>query len=111
MKCLRNCVQFWLCCLVTLSLVQALSALLLLPPLFSVGQVLWLGFLIVPLLAVSLVGTPTDPTIMQRATGKNQCAIGAQVCWLYRCLNLPTVAGFELWAIFFVARSFGAKYT
>lgn len=80
MKCLWNCVQFWLCCLVTLSLVQALSAFMLLPPLFSVGQVLWVSFLIVPLLAVSLVGTPTDSTIMHSATGKNQCVISGQVC-------------------------------
>lgn len=49
------------------------------PPLFSVGQVMWLCCLIVPLLAISLVGTPTDATIMQRATGKNQCAINGQV--------------------------------
>jgi hypothetical protein len=64
---------------VTLAFVQALSAFLLLPPLFTVGQVLWLSFLVVPLLSASLVGTPTDSTIMQRATGKNQCAISGQV--------------------------------
>lgn len=79
MKCLWNCVQFWLCCMVTLSLVQAISAFLLLPPLFNVGQVLWLTCLIVPLIAVSLVGSPSDSMIMQQATGKNQSGISAQV--------------------------------
>ncbi|OXU20778.1 hypothetical protein TSAR_005268 [Trichomalopsis sarcophagae] len=101
MKCLWNCVQFWLCCLVTLSLVQALSAYMLLPPLFSVGQVLWLSFLIVPLLAVSLVGTPTDSTIMHRATGKNQCVISGQVAvfvfWCYGSKFLPTIVTVLLW--------------
>ena len=79
MRCLWNCVQFWLCCMVTLSLAQVFSAFLLLPPLLSVGQVLWLVIVIVPLLAVSLVGAPTDPSIMQSATGKNQCAVSGQV--------------------------------
>ncbi|XP_058796297.1 transmembrane protein 94 isoform X3 [Phymastichus coffea] len=101
MKCLWNCVQFWLCCMVTLSLVQAVSAFLLLPPLFSVGQVLWLTCLIVPLLAVSLVGSPSDPIIMQQATGKNQCGISAQVAlfvfWCYGSKFLPTIITVLLW--------------
>ncbi|XP_011498921.1 PREDICTED: uncharacterized protein KIAA0195 isoform X1 [Ceratosolen solmsi marchali] len=101
MKCLWNCVQFWLCCLVTLAFVQALSAFLLLPPLFSVGQVLWLSFLIVPLLSASLVGTPTDSTIMQRATGKNQCAVSGQVAlfvlWCYGSKFLPTIVTVLIW--------------
>lgn len=79
MKCLWNCVQFWLGCVVTLAAVQAISGFLLLPPLFSIGQVLWLTCLIIPLLSISMVATPTDSTIMQRATGKNQCIINGQV--------------------------------
>ncbi|XP_063995307.1 transmembrane protein 94 isoform X2 [Diachasmimorpha longicaudata] len=95
MKCLWNCVQFWLCCVVTLSLVQALSDFLMLPPLLSVGQTLWLICLIIPLLSVSMIATPTDPTIMQRATGKNQCAVTGEVAlfvlWCYGCKFLPTI--------------------
>ncbi|XP_033214958.1 transmembrane protein 94 isoform X2 [Belonocnema kinseyi] len=95
MKCLWNCVQFWLGCVVTLSAAQAFSGFLLLPPLFSVGQVLWLTCLIIPLLSISMVATPTDSTIMQRATGKNQCVINRQVTlfvlWCYGSKFLPTV--------------------
>ncbi|XP_011308488.1 uncharacterized protein KIAA0195 isoform X3 [Fopius arisanus] len=95
MKCLWNCVQFWLCCVVTLSLVQALSGFFMLPPLLSVGQTLWLICLIIPLLSISMIATPTDPTIMQRATGKNQCAVTGEVAlfvlWCYGCKFLPTI--------------------
>ncbi|XP_046427153.1 transmembrane protein 94 isoform X1 [Neodiprion fabricii] len=95
MQCVWNCVQFWICCVVTLSMAQLLSSFLMLPPLFSVGQVLWLSCLIIPLLSVSLVATPTDPTIMQRATGKNQCLVNGQVAlfvlWCYGSKFLPTV--------------------
>lgn len=79
MKCLWNCVQFWLCCTVTLSFTQAVSGFLLLPPLFSVDQVLWLSCLIIPMLSISMIATPKDPTIMQHATGKNQCTVNGQV--------------------------------
>lgn len=79
MKCLWNCIQFWLCCVVTLSFAQALSIFMFLPPLLSVGQVMWLICLIIPLLSISMIATPTDPTIMQRATGKNQCVINRKV--------------------------------
>lgn len=79
MMCLWNCVQFWLCCTVTLSFTQAMSGFLLLPPLFSVDQVLWLCCLIIPILSISMIATPMDPTIMQRATGKNQCTVNGQV--------------------------------
>ncbi|CAL7933066.1 unnamed protein product [Xylocopa violacea] len=68
MTCLWNCVQFWLCCTVTLSFTQAVSCFLLLPPLFSVDQILWLCCLIIPMLSISMIATPMDPTIMQRAT-------------------------------------------
>ncbi|KAJ8664808.1 hypothetical protein QAD02_006470 [Eretmocerus hayati] len=101
MRCVWNGVQFWLCCGVTLSLCQALSALLLLPPIFSVTHVLWLSVLIVPLIAMSLVATPTDPSIMQRATGKNHCSLSAQVAvfvmWCYGSKFLPTIATVLIW--------------
>ncbi|XP_076171841.1 transmembrane protein 94-like protein l(2)k05819 isoform X5 [Ptiloglossa arizonensis] len=95
MKCLWNCVQFWLCCTVTLSFTQAVSGFLLLPPLFSVDQVLWLSCLIIPMLSISMIATPKDPTIMQHATGKNQCTVNGQVAlfvlWCYGSKFLPTV--------------------
>lgn len=47
--------------------------------LLTLGQVLWLACIIVPLLSVSLVGGPTDPGVMQKSTGKNQCSITSEV--------------------------------
>lgn len=95
MTCLWNCVQFWLCCTVTLSFTQALSGFLLLPPLFSVDQVLWLCCLIIPMLSISMIATPMDPTIMQRATGKNQCTVNGRIAlfvlWCYGSKFLPTI--------------------
>ncbi|CAK9816936.1 Transmembrane protein 94 [Anthophora quadrimaculata] len=95
MTCLWNCVQFWLCCTITLSFTQAVSGFFLLPPLFSVDQVLWLCCLIIPMLSISMIATPMDPTIMQRATGKNQCTINGQVAlfvlWCYGSKFLPTI--------------------
>ncbi|KAK2583635.1 hypothetical protein KPH14_009573 [Odynerus spinipes] len=95
MKCLWNCVQFWLCCTVSLSFAQAVSAVFLLPPLLSVYQIVWLSCLIIPVLSMSMIATPMDPTIMQRATGKNQCIINGQVAvfvlWCYGSKFLPTI--------------------
>ncbi|CAG5101385.1 Similar to Tmem94: Transmembrane protein 94 (Mus musculus) [Cotesia congregata] len=95
MRCLWNCVQFWLCCIVTLSFTQALSVLLLLPPLFSISQVIWLICLIIPLLSISMMATPIDPTIMQRATGKNQCVVNSKVAFfVIWCYGIIISSGF-----------------
>ncbi|XP_050461662.1 transmembrane protein 94 isoform X2 [Cataglyphis hispanica] len=95
MKNLWNCIQFWLCCSVTLAFTQTLSAFLLLPPLFSIEQILWLCCLIIPVLSTSMIATPIDPTIMQRATGKNQCIVNGEimlfVLWCYGSKFLPTM--------------------
>lgn len=95
MKNLWNCIQFWLCCSVTLAFTQTLSAFLLLPPLFSIDQILWLCCFIIPVLSTSMIATPIDPTIMQRATGKNQCIVNGEimlfVLWCYGSKFLPTV--------------------
>ena len=45
----------------------------------AVGQVLWLTALIIPMLSLSLVGAPTDPHVMHRATAKNHCKMNAEV--------------------------------
>lgn len=68
---LRNSLQFLLCCSLSLSIVQLFASMLLLPPLLTSGQVVWLVFFILPVLSFSLMGTPVDPHIMTMATGKN----------------------------------------
>ena len=68
---IRNSLQFLLCCSLSLSLVQLLGSLLFLPPLLTSGQVLWLVFLILPLISLTLMSSPPDPHVMTVATGKN----------------------------------------
>ncbi|XP_071444767.1 transmembrane protein 94 isoform X3 [Hetaerina americana] len=95
MQCIWNVVQFWISCLVSLSLVQFLGVLLMLPPVFSTGQVLWLICVVIPLLATSLIGTPTDPKVMHRATGKGQSHVTLEVAllvlWYYGAKFIPSV--------------------
>ncbi|XP_026818266.1 transmembrane protein 94 isoform X1 [Rhopalosiphum maidis] len=95
-----NCVQFWTSCMVSLSFLQLLAIALVLPPILSVGQILWLTCIVVPLLSVSLVGGPTDPEVMQKPTGKNQCSITSElsyyVMWFYGLKFLPVVINMVL---------------
>ncbi|KAG8227373.1 hypothetical protein J437_LFUL000381 [Ladona fulva] len=95
MQCVWNAIQFWVSCMISLSLVQVLGILLMLPPLYSTGQILWLICFVVPLLAISLIGTPTDPKVMHRATGKNQSCVKLEVAffilWCYGAKFLPSV--------------------
>jgi hypothetical protein len=92
MQCVWNCIQFWVCCGVTISAVQVLGIFLMLPPVLMTGSVLWLVCLIVPLLSLSLVASSTDPQVMQRATGKNQCVVDMQAsnCCSYVLVFLIT---------------------
>lgn len=69
--CLRNALQFWAASAASLSVIQLLAALLFLPPVFTVGQIIWLTCITIPLLSVSLIGVPTDPAVMNITTGKN----------------------------------------
>lgn len=70
----RSAVQFLLCCGASLSLAQLLGCLLVLPPLLSATQLLWLGCVALPILAASLLlggCLQVDPQVMNCATGKN----------------------------------------
>ncbi|CAG9860047.1 unnamed protein product [Phyllotreta striolata] len=67
-----NSGQFWLCCCIALSLLQVISAVLMLPGLLTTGQVLWFSCLVVPLISISLMARPIDPDVMKKPQGKNQ---------------------------------------
>lgn len=43
------------------------------------GDVLWLMCVPVPLLSISLAFTPTNPAVMNQATGKNSVLINKEV--------------------------------
>ncbi|XP_049853191.1 transmembrane protein 94 isoform X3 [Schistocerca gregaria] len=87
MHSVTNSIQFWMCCVASISVVQVLAIIFMLPPIFSTGHIMWLVCIIVPLLSLSLVGKPTDPQVMHRATGKNECVFNTQVAifilWCY----------------------------
>lgn len=79
MTLLWSAVQFLLGCCVCLAFTQLLAAFFLLPPLYTPGQVLWLVCFIVPMLGVTLLGTPTDSDVMKKPLGKNQIVFNVEV--------------------------------
>lgn len=72
-------VQFWLCSSLTLSFMQCLAAVFMLPALLTAGQVLWFVCIVIPLLSVSLMGVKVDKSIMQKPLGKNQTVFSQEV--------------------------------
>ncbi|KAK8379307.1 hypothetical protein O3P69_019293 [Scylla paramamosain] len=79
MQQVMSCFQFWACCCLSLSLLQLLAATAALPPLLSSGDILWLVVVIIPALSLSLVAAPTNPSVMNQATGKNTVLFDKQV--------------------------------
>ena len=80
---IRNVLQLWAASAASLSLIQLMAAFLFLPPILTTGQVLWLACVTVPLLSVSLIGAPTDPSVMNVATGKNYRHLDREVTLLH----------------------------
>ncbi|XP_014257141.1 transmembrane protein 94 isoform X3 [Cimex lectularius] len=95
MQCLWNCVQFWVCGVFTISVLQVIATLAMLPPLFSIGQIMWLCCAVIPVLAMSLVHSPVSAQIMQRPGPKSQLYINSEVAvfvlWCYGLKFLPSV--------------------
>uniref|UniRef100_A0A1B6CIN0 Cation-transporting P-type ATPase C-terminal domain-containing protein n=1 Tax=Clastoptera arizonana TaxID=38151 RepID=A0A1B6CIN0_9HEMI len=75
MQAIWNCVQYWICCVITLGSVQLVNTFFMLPPIFTIGQLLWISCIVIPLLSLSMVANPTDPAVMQKATDKNHCLV------------------------------------
>lgn len=68
----RNYIQFYVSCCLSLALAQFFTSLLLLPPLFSPGHILWCCCFVIPVLSYSLMGAGlNDSKVMQMAMGKN----------------------------------------
>ncbi|KAK3883546.1 hypothetical protein Pcinc_012149 [Petrolisthes cinctipes] len=95
MQQVMSCLQFWACCCLSLTLLQLLAATAALPPLLSSGDVLWLVSVVVPALSISLVAAPTNPAVMNQATGKNTVTLTRQtlryVVQYYACKFVPSV--------------------
>lgn len=90
-----NMMQFWLCCCMTLTLIQFLCIILMLPPIFRTSQVLWLCLLVIPVLSISLMGQKTNETVMKKPQGKNHSNIKMEVLiyilWSYGAKFLPMI--------------------
>lgn len=71
--------QFWLCCCLTLTFMQAFAAVLLMPAILTVGQLLWFIFLVIPVLSISLMGNQVNPEVMKKPLGKNQIVFNIEV--------------------------------
>ncbi|XP_046693234.1 transmembrane protein 94-like [Silurus meridionalis] len=68
---IRKCFLFLLQCQLSLVLIQILACLCQLPPPLASSDVLLLSCCYYPLLSVSLLGKPSDSSIMKVPTGKN----------------------------------------
>ncbi|XP_020627976.1 transmembrane protein 94-like [Orbicella faveolata] len=91
---LRNCFSFMLSCQLVLSAVMFLSSCFLLPPPFTGLHLLWLSCLIVPLLSLSLIGSPADQGLMTMITGKNDRNfkdITHTVCFFFSVCFVPSI--------------------
>ena len=64
-----NAMQFWSCALIFVSVGAISSNFLMLPPLFTPGQTLYLCLVFIPLLSMSLLGLKAHPNIMNLSTG------------------------------------------
>ena len=73
-NCVRNTFQFWFCCQVTLVLLVLIPTLILLPPLYMLGDSLWTVSTIVPGMSLGLAFIIMDrieEDVMSRASWKN----------------------------------------
>jgi len=66
----QNCFLFLFSSHVMLSLLMLSSSLFLLPPPLSGIQLLWLICIVLPIISISLIGTPVEKGLMKLLTGK-----------------------------------------
>ncbi|XP_048482654.1 transmembrane protein 94 [Plutella xylostella] len=94
MMCAWNCVQFWLCAVCFLTLIQVGSLCSALPPALGAGGALALPAAATAL-AASLAFPPTDPAVMQRPKEPAYSAVNIRMAlfifWCYGCKFIPAV--------------------
>uniref|UniRef100_A0A8D8R764 Transmembrane protein 94 n=1 Tax=Cacopsylla melanoneura TaxID=428564 RepID=A0A8D8R764_9HEMI len=91
-----SCVQYWLCSVTFLSLLQFCSFLFFFPPILSLDGVVFLILIIVPVLSTSLVGTGfVDAKILRQATSRNHNNFNIEttfyILWCYGFKFLPSL--------------------
>ncbi len=91
-----NAIKFWLCSLLSVGFLHLMAILLTLPAFLTAGQTLFTSVVTVPALALSLLGTRTDPGVMNISTGKNAVALNGDnlryAAWCYGARFLPSIA-------------------
>lgn len=75
----KNGFQFMLCCCLSITLLQIIALLFFLPLPLPLAHMLWMICLEIPLLSLSLLGSPVDSHVMTLATGKNSKVANKQV--------------------------------
>lgn len=80
---LKNTFYLMLCYHLSVTLVQVLASLLLLPPVLAPQQLLWLLIFVIPLISLSMMGNAVDFRIMNNATVKYPKNITIEVCLDY----------------------------
>lgn len=80
---LKNTFYLMLCYHLSVTFVQVLASLLLLPPVLAPQQLLWLLIFVIPLISLSMMGNAVDFRIMNNATVKYPKNITKEVCLDY----------------------------
>ena len=93
---LWNAMQFWTCALIFVSGCVFSSQLLMLPPLLTPGQILYVCLVFIPMVSMSLLGSKSHPNTMNLSTGKNvvdyfDLTTLKYVGWCYGLRFLPTI--------------------
>lgn len=93
-RCVRNSMQYWLCCNIAVTLLGLFTLLMLLPPLFALGDAIWLTCVIIPILTLGIafsIMERLDHTVMKNASWKNQCQVDRQVKIWSRSIYFSTL--------------------
>ncbi|ODN05210.1 hypothetical protein Ocin01_01491 [Orchesella cincta] len=106
-RCIRNSMQYWLCCNIAVTVLGLFTLLMLLPPLFALGDAIWLSCAIIPVLTLGLafsIMEKVDYNVMDNASWKNQCQVDRQMFiyafWFYGMKFLPSILNVVFMASF-----------
>lgn len=78
---LKNTFYLMLCYHLSLTLIQVLASLMLLPPVLAPQHLMWLLIFVIPLLSLSMMANAVDYRIMNNATVKYPKNITKEVQW------------------------------
>lgn len=82
---LKNTFYLMLCYHLSVTFVQVLASLLLLPPVLAPQQLLWLLIFVIPLISLSMMGNAVDFRIMNNATVKYPKNITKEMIFQFIC--------------------------